>query len=559
MRATGTSTILDSSGNGLSGTPYGSLTYTSDVPCDPIPLTGISNKLALAFDGSSGRIFIPDNSLLALTDSLTLEAFIYATAIPPGLNHQGQIIMRGDDRPGLDPYQLMLVGGSIYFRVQDGNDNYADAISPVALNAWHHVAGTLNGATGVMSLYVDGVLVAQTTTGIRPLGSLTGQNPGVGIGNVQSANYNEYFPGLIDEVRISDSALNPDELLNATNILSAIPNTNILETALWQHTPTFRGDGYTFGLSNAPAGMMVDSSGTISWTPTEAQGPSTNGPITFAIFQASDVVAWTNFTVIVLESNLPPVFTNFPATQVVYATTTVSVNITATDPDVPANALTYALDSAPPGVSINPNTGLLTWTPTSGQVGTNTIAVSVTDYNPWAVNSQQLGVTNSFMVIVNGLLPPMFLQAPPSQVVGFGKGFAFVSLAAGFPPPTYQWQFSTDSVSFVDINGATEASYQLASSTAANLGYYRVVISNSQGTNISDQASLSYFNARLLPAMLLYGPVGANYNIQSTPALGGGSNWTTISTVTLPASQPYIYVDPGSLTNSQQFYRAVPQ
>src|ERR1022692_583726 len=58
--AFGTNTILDSSGNGLNGTPFGGLVYSSNVPINPIPQTGASNLLSLAFNSSSGRISIPD-------------------------------------------------------------------------------------------------------------------------------------------------------------------------------------------------------------------------------------------------------------------------------------------------------------------------------------------------------------------------------------------------------------------------------------------------------------------------------------------------------------------
>ncbi len=305
--------------------------------------------------------------------------------------------------------------------------------------------------------------------------------------------------------------------------------------------------------------MSVNTnSGTILWTPTEAQGPSTNANIIYAVYQSGSTVASTNFTVVVNEVNVAPVLT-VPGPQTLYATTTLTVTNTATDSDIPANTLTFAIVAAPSGVLLDPNTGVLTWTPTTGQVGTNTITVSVTDNNPWAVNSQHLSVTNSFQVVVLGLTLPTFLQTPTNQVIGFGQGFAFTSLATGFPPPTYQWRFSTDGVTYANINGATGASYSPGASGLTDLGYYQVVIANSQGTNTSAAVSLSFLNARLLPVLILYGPVGANYNIQSLPALGGGSNWTTIATIQLPAVQPYIYVDPGSLTNSQQFYRAVPQ
>jgi len=66
-----------------------------------------------------------------------------------------------------------------------------------------------------MLLYLDGNLVAATNTPIRPFAALTGPNPGLGIGNLESDTYAEYFEGNIAEVRISDVALSPNQLLNA--------------------------------------------------------------------------------------------------------------------------------------------------------------------------------------------------------------------------------------------------------------------------------------------------------------------------------------------------------
>lgn len=63
---------------------------------------------------------------------------------------------------------------------------------------------------------MNGVLVNSTTTAVRPLGPLDPtQQPGLGIGDVQSSTYGENFNGLIDEVRISDQALPPSQLLDA--------------------------------------------------------------------------------------------------------------------------------------------------------------------------------------------------------------------------------------------------------------------------------------------------------------------------------------------------------
>ena len=52
-------------------------------------------------------------------------------------------------------------------------------------------------------------------------------------------------------------------------------------------------------------------------------------------------------------------------------------NVDATDPD--GDTLTYALTVSPPGMSINPSTGVISWTPTSAQIGDYNVTVEVTD------------------------------------------------------------------------------------------------------------------------------------------------------------------------------------
>ena len=54
---------------------------------------------------------------------------------------------------------------------------------------------------------------------------------------------------------------------------------------------------------------------------------------------------------------------------------------TATDPDLPANTLTFSLDAgAPAGATIEPVSGVFTWTPTETQgPGTFDVTVRVTD------------------------------------------------------------------------------------------------------------------------------------------------------------------------------------
>lgn len=211
--ATGINTVLDSSGNGLHGTPVNGPVYRSDLP----PGAPLSDKLSLGFNGATAqRVGVSDRPILALTHSLTLEAFIKAGPLQPLTGGFGVIVMRADNRPGLDPYVLGMQspGNVVWFQIQDANDQVAYLSAPIPYGQWLHVAGTLDDATGAMKLYVNGVVVDSMTTAIRPLGPLDPSwSPGLSIGEDYTGQYGECFNGLIDEVRISDVALSPSQFV----------------------------------------------------------------------------------------------------------------------------------------------------------------------------------------------------------------------------------------------------------------------------------------------------------------------------------------------------------
>src|SRR2546427_8149318 len=93
----------------------------------------------------------------------------------------------------------------------------------------------------------------------------------------------------------------------------------------------------TFALVSSPAGMTINpATGAISWTPTEAQGPSTNVVSVSVTDNVVPALSVTNtFQVIVNEVNLAPVLT-VPANQTINEQTTLSVSASAIDADIPA-------------------------------------------------------------------------------------------------------------------------------------------------------------------------------------------------------------------------------
>ena len=175
---------------------------------------------AFSFDGVNDRVQVADSPSLALTQSMTIEAWVKALSLP---TQQGMILFRGDDRGGLDPYEIKVTSdGSLQFGIHDGSTKTAiNAAMP--LGQFVHVAGTLDHATGSMSLFINGVLMGQRTTAARPFGNLDpNSNPGIGIGNhggYPNTPHNFPFHGLIDELKVYDNALTASEVLanfNAT-------------------------------------------------------------------------------------------------------------------------------------------------------------------------------------------------------------------------------------------------------------------------------------------------------------------------------------------------------
>ncbi len=205
VTATGSDTVLDSSGNGHHGDPIGGPIYQA-VP---------GGGTGLKFDGSNDRVFVTDSSAFS-TLSMTVEAIISLDTLP-GSGQLDQIVFRGDRRGGLDPFYLGILGGQLRFLITDTTGAVAlHSPNPLPVAELMHVAGTIDNTTGAMKLFINGTEVASTTTTVRPTHPLLAAwSPGIGIGNLQESG-NQYLDGLIDEIRISDVALTSSEFLGAS-------------------------------------------------------------------------------------------------------------------------------------------------------------------------------------------------------------------------------------------------------------------------------------------------------------------------------------------------------
>jgi hypothetical protein len=173
------------------------------------------------------------------------------------------------------------------------------------------------------------------------------------------------------------------------------------------------GDLLTFSLVSAPPGAQIDAvTGQFRWTPTEAQGP---GTYTFAV-RVTDSVSpplsdERTITIQVAEVNAAPVLT-LPALPVhIPSGVPFGFTASASDPDLPANALTFSITGAPAGAAIGAASGAFGWTPTAAQAGaTYTFAVVVTDGGTPSLSAQR-----SVTVTVDAATLALEVSASPDR------------------------------------------------------------------------------------------------------------------------------------------------
>ncbi|HEY7705107.1 MAG TPA: putative Ig domain-containing protein, partial [Acidimicrobiia bacterium] len=145
------------------------------------------------------------------------------------------------------------------------------------------------------------------------------------------------------------------------------------------------GDSVTFSLASPPSGASINSlTGRLLWTPGESQGPGSY-QIRVQSTDTFGMITQETFVVTVDEVNRPPVLTPVPGQSGVEGQSSYLV-MTATDPDLPANALIFSATGLPAGLTIDPLSGVISGTPTFKSAGLHHVTVTVSD---WQLQRQQ--------------------------------------------------------------------------------------------------------------------------------------------------------------------------
>lgn len=159
----------------------------------------------LEFKGDYG--VVPDHDDLDLSaGSFTVEALIYPKSFSSGWNW---VINHGTTNNNLD-YLLGFENAYPLFSIRS-RANVLQGSGRLSANRWYHIAGVQDAEGGVVSLYVDGVLVKQDQlegSGVSTSGNLfIGARESLGSGKGT-----ELFDGFIREVRLWNRARSAADL-----------------------------------------------------------------------------------------------------------------------------------------------------------------------------------------------------------------------------------------------------------------------------------------------------------------------------------------------------------
>jgi hypothetical protein len=137
---------------------------------------------------------------------------------------------------------------------------------------------------------------------------------------------------------------------------------------------------YSLG-PGAPYNATVDpASGVLTWPPTVVQEGTNTITIVVSDNGLPPLSSSQSFSVVVLPPNTAPTLAPI-AGRTIHLGSTLLIANTATDPDQPPQTLTFSFaTNAPVGTSLDPVSGLFSWTPGSVFLNTtNRIGIMVTD------------------------------------------------------------------------------------------------------------------------------------------------------------------------------------
>jgi hypothetical protein len=166
-------------------------------------------RSGLAFDGTDGMVDVQDSPALD-SANVTVSAWVESTGSPGDFRY---VVAKGGNYCCTGSYGLYTgANGGIEFYVDTGQTTFVDSPdggTGIWDGQWHNVVGTFDGST--VRLYVDGRQVGTGSPDNAPIQYGLPSGNDFTIGNYPWCP-DLGFAGGIDEVKVFDRALGPDEI-----------------------------------------------------------------------------------------------------------------------------------------------------------------------------------------------------------------------------------------------------------------------------------------------------------------------------------------------------------
>jgi hypothetical protein len=204
------------------------------------------------------------------------------------------------------------------------------------------------------------------------------------------------------------------------------------------------GDPITFSLPTAPTDMSINpTTGLVTWIPTLAQLGLNS--VELRVEDDKGGFSTISYGIYVTETpNNPPSITTAPASAFIVIGGTYAYDVDATDPD--GDAITFSLNQGPTGMTIDPDTGLLEWTPGATQEGQFAVEIYATD-------SRGASAIQSYQITASTNHNPTILTPPPtSGAVGETYRYRVWAQDADFDSLSYALNIAPAGMT-IDANG----------------------------------------------------------------------------------------------------------
>jgi len=189
----------DASGNANDGVLYGGVSYDAGY--------GRFNG-GYEFNGSDGYIEVDDDPSLDITGDITIQAWVYPTAMGSLIEHA---VVAKRAWGGSDcNYEMYIEGryGNLSWRA-DG-DTVKSSVT-FSFDEWQHMAITLNNSTGSLRFFRNGELEDER---VGAIGAVNDEPLYIGV----AEDTDRCFEGRIDDLKISNVVLTPAEIMANTRL-----------------------------------------------------------------------------------------------------------------------------------------------------------------------------------------------------------------------------------------------------------------------------------------------------------------------------------------------------